>query len=164
MFDRVMQWLAGQDALGTTRTVEVDPRRVAAAALLVEAATLDGQYDPVERERIRVLLERRFGLSDKEAHHLLSEGEAAQVEATDLFRLTHAAVRALDEAERVGLIEMLWDVVYADGEVHDLEASLLRRVAGLIHVSDRASGLARQRVRERLAQAGGAGGPGQPKE
>ena len=52
--------------------------------------------------------------------------------------------------ERVGILELLWEVVYADGQLHDYEASLLRRVAGLLYVSDRESGEARLRVMGRL--------------
>ena len=52
--------------------------------------------------------------------------------------------------ERVGILELLWEVVYADGTLHDYEASLLRRVAGLLYVSDRESGEARLRVMGRL--------------
>jgi uncharacterized tellurite resistance protein B-like protein len=51
------------------------------------------------------------------------------------------------------MIEMLWEVVYADGELHDLEASLLRRVGGLLYVSDRDRGAARMRVLNRLGIA-----------
>ena len=56
----------------------------------------------------------------------------------------------MDEEERIGVIEMLWEVAYADGELHDYEASLLRRVAGLLYVSDRANGEARLRVMAKL--------------
>ena len=52
--------------------------------------------------------------------------------------------------ERIALIEMLWEVAYADGELHDYEASLIRRITGLLYVSDRDSGEARKRVRARL--------------
>jgi uncharacterized tellurite resistance protein B-like protein len=65
-------------------------------------------------------------------------------------RHTRAIVDRFDEAERVGMIEMLWEVVYADGRVDDYEANLLRRVGGLIYVSDRDRGEARKRVEARL--------------
>ncbi|PKQ01791.1 MAG: TerB family tellurite resistance protein, partial [Alphaproteobacteria bacterium HGW-Alphaproteobacteria-12] len=58
--------------------------------------------------------------------------------------------RAYSEEERVGVIEKMWEVVYADGVLDDYEANLLRRVAGLIYVPDRESGQARQRVIARL--------------
>ena len=55
-----------------------------------------------------------------------------------------------DQEERIRLIEMLWEVAYADGELHDYEASLMRRITGLLYISDRDSGEARQRVLARL--------------
>ena len=54
--------------------------------------------------------------------------------------------------ERIELIEMIWEVVYADGELHDYEANLLRRLGGLLYVSDRERGDARKRVLARLRQ------------
>jgi uncharacterized tellurite resistance protein B-like protein len=63
---------------------------------------------------------------------------------------TTAIKDGFEPAERVELIEMLWEVVYADGQLHDYEASLLRRIAGLLYVSDRNSGEARKRVLARL--------------
>ena len=52
--------------------------------------------------------------------------------------------------ERVELVEMAWEVVYADGELHDYEANLLRRLGGLLYVSDKERGDARKRVLARL--------------
>ena len=54
--------------------------------------------------------------------------------------------------ERLELMEMLWEVAYADGVLHDFEASLMRRISGLIYVSDRDSGAARKRALARLGQ------------
>ena len=53
--------------------------------------------------------------------------------------------------ERTQVIEMLWEVVYADGVLHDYEANLMRRVGGLLYVSDRDQGAARKRVLDRIA-------------
>ena len=57
-----------------------------------------------------------------------------------------------DEVSRV--IEMAWEVAYADGELHDHEANLLRRLGGLLYVSDRERGDARKRVLARLRPTG----------
>ncbi len=124
--------------------------RLAAAALLIEAARLDGRFDEVERERITRLVRQRFGLSDAEAARLFAEAEKAAEDANELYRFTRVIKDRFDHPERVELIEMLWDVVYADGVLHDFEANLLRRIAGLIYVSDRESGSARKRILERL--------------
>jgi uncharacterized tellurite resistance protein B-like protein len=56
--------------------------------------------------------------------------------------------------ERIDLMEMLWEVVYADGELHHYEANLMRRLAGLLHVSDRDVGAARKRAQARLESSG----------
>jgi uncharacterized tellurite resistance protein B-like protein len=55
--------------------------------------------------------------------------------------------------DRVEIIEMLWEVAYADGVLHDYEANLLRRVGGLIYVSDQDRGDARKRVLTRMGLA-----------
>ncbi|MFQ5953805.1 MAG: TerB family tellurite resistance protein [Kiloniellales bacterium] len=124
--------------------------RLAAAALLVEAARLDGRFDAVERERITGLVRQRFGLTDAEAARLFTEAEKAAKDASQLYCFTRVIKDRFPHDERVELIEMLWNVAYADGVLHDYEASLLRRIAGLIYVSDRESGRARKRVLERL--------------
>jgi len=59
-------------------------------------------------------------------------------------------VRNFTEEERIGVIELLWDVAYSDGALSGDEDALIRRVAGLIYVSDRDRGDAKQRARKRL--------------
>jgi uncharacterized tellurite resistance protein B-like protein len=128
--------------------------QIAAAALMVEAARLDSSFDDAERGRMRALLAARFGLSRAEAEDLVEEAAAAQASSADFFRFTHAVKEAFSHAERIEMIELLWEVAYADGVLHDHEASLLRRVAGLLYVDGRESGEARRRVLDRLGLAG----------
>jgi uncharacterized tellurite resistance protein B-like protein len=129
---------------------DLDELHLAAAALMVEAARLDDKIDGVERERIVALVRERFELSGEEADTLLAQAEVVATDAAELYRFTRTVRDRFDHDERVELIEMLWEVAFSDGTLHDLEASLLRRVAGLVYVSDRESGQARQRVRARL--------------
>ncbi len=151
MLDRLKSWLLGAEQSGATRGDPGATQRRAAAVLLVEAARLDGEYSADERARIRSLLAHRFGLAPADAETLVAAGEMAQDEAVELSRFARAVTASMSEAEREGLIEMLWEVVYADGQLHDFEANMMRRMAGLLHVSDRASALARQKVQSRLA-------------
>ncbi|MEK0082160.1 TerB family tellurite resistance protein [Benzoatithermus flavus] len=127
-----------------------DDAQVSAAALMVEAARLDGTFGADERQRIETLLERRMGLPAELARKLLEQAERRATESVAWQGFTHAIKEALDYEGRIGVLEMLWEVVYADGYLHDYEASLLRRVAGLLYVSDRDSGEARLRVLARL--------------
>lgn len=128
--------------------------RVAVAALLVEAARMDELVDARERTVIQRLLERRFDLPAEEARGLVAAAERRVEEAVELFQFTRRLVPALDEAGRVELIEMLWEVALSDGSLDPMEDSLIRRIAGLVYVSDQARGAARQRVLARLAARG----------
>ena len=124
--------------------------RIAIAALLVQAALMDDSFDQAERQVIERLLLERFGLSPDAARQLLDEGVDAAERSSQLFAFTRLAAEQADPEERVRLIEMLWGVAYADGVLDPHEDALVRRIAGLIYVSDRDRGAARNRVLERM--------------
>jgi len=124
--------------------------RTALAALLVEAAHADGSYDADESARIARVLAARYGLSAAAAADLRGAGEAALAQALDLVRFTRVVKNAVPHAERVGVIEAVWEVVYADGVREMHESALIRKLCGLLHIEDREAGLARQRVAARL--------------
>ncbi|MEM9684392.1 MAG: TerB family tellurite resistance protein, partial [Pseudomonadota bacterium] len=118
----------------------------AVAALLIEAARLDGDYGAAERTRIESLLTDRFSLSPAALAALMKAATKLSDDAVDSYEFTSQIARRFDHDERIGIVEMLWDVAYADGSVHPYEANLLRRVAGLLYVTDQESGAARKRV------------------
>ncbi len=143
-------YLAGPDAESAGSTHSHEDQALAAAVLLVEAACLDGDYSKEEGQTIHLLIRERFGLSEAEADDLLETATDQQDQAVELHRFTNQIKQKYTHEERVQLIEMLWEVAYADGVLHDFEANLLRRIGGLIHVTDRERGEARRRVLERL--------------
>ena len=124
--------------------------QLAAAALLVEAATVDRDFDTAERERIMQYARTRFGLDVDAARTLIETAERNVAGSTQIFRFTQIVKNGLSYEERVRLVETLWEVVYADGHADDYEKQLMRRIAGLIYVTDRDSGQARRRALERL--------------
>ncbi len=124
--------------------------RLAVAVLLVEAATLEENYSEREQNVIGDLLTTRFDISDDERTALLELAQKTQSDAVELHRFTNTIKEKYSPEERVDIVEMLWEVAYADGVLHDYEAHLLRKVAGLIHVSDRDRGDARKRVLAKL--------------
>lgn len=126
----------------------VDQIHLAAAALLVEAARLDESYDEVERRAVISALKQEFELSDEECDTLIEQAEAVQHEATDLYRFIREFDSNFSHAERLRLIEMLWQVVYADGELHPYESNLIQRISGMLHVTNRERADARRRVLE----------------
>jgi uncharacterized tellurite resistance protein B-like protein len=127
--------LTGDDKQGD-RFAEND-YRVAAAALLVHAASIDGVVSPAERERLHDVLKLRFGLGDVDTDELIAQATAAEREAVDLYRFTSSLNRSLDEGQRRHLVEMLWKIIYADGRVSEFEDNLVWRSADLLGVSSR---------------------------
>lgn len=132
---------------------DMDELHLAAAALLAEVAMSDDGFDDAERSAAKALVAERFGLADDEAAALVKAAEARAADSVHLLRFTRVIKDSYTPEERVSLIEMIWEVVYADGVLHDHEDSLLRRIAGLIYVSDRDRGEARKRVVARIAAA-----------
>ena len=118
----------------------------AAAGLLVEAALLDGNYLDEEKQRIEILLRERFELEQSATSKLMAAAEEAAADRVELHTITKTVRNHFSEEERVKMIEMLWEVVYADGDLDDFEANMMRSVTGLLYVSDRESGDARKRV------------------
>jgi len=115
---------------------------------------MDADFGAEERARITELVERRFDLGEAEGAALMKAARDKVEQSVEVFGFTREIKNALPPEERIEVMEMLWEVAYADGELHDLEASLMRRLAGLLHVTDRDSGLARKRVLARLGQEG----------
>ena len=149
MIDRIKALFSSQGNDGLklgSATHTVDELQLAAAALLIEAAHLDENYDDVERTAIARAVRKEFGISEQECEKLLQQAEDAQHEATDLFRFISKLNEKFGHKERLRLIEMLWYVVYSDGNLHPYESNLIQRIAGMLHVTDKERAEARQRV------------------
>jgi len=143
MLNRLKKLFSVADTPGQ---IKQDNLQLAAAALLVEAAVMDGTFGEDERAVVLRLLKDRFELATDDAETLLDEAETAIAESNELYTLTRTIKENFEHSERIELIEMLWEVAYADGELHDYESNLVRRLSGLLYVSDRESGEARKRV------------------
>ena len=155
MIERIKSLFAtfGSEPQALAEIAGVDELHLAAAALLTEVALGDDRFDDVERQAIDRLVQTRFGLSETEAASLVDAAEKKARDSTHLLRFTRVIKDNFTPAERIEMIEMIWEVVYADGVLHDYEDSLLRRIAGLIYVSDRDRGEARKRALARLGMS-----------
>ncbi|MBX3598890.1 MAG: TerB family tellurite resistance protein [Rhizobiaceae bacterium] len=136
MFERVLTFLKELPSGGAAKSREDDPR-VAAAALLYHVMDADGLRQDVEWDRLKAVLGSEYHLDNAELDRLIEAGKSADEEAIDLYAFTSVLKRHLDEQQRIHFIRMMWDVVYADGEVHELEDNTLWRVAELIGVDSR---------------------------
>lgn len=151
MIDRVLEFLSGKAA--PTATKSADDLQIAVAALLIEAARMDDNFNVDERRMIERVLAERFDLSAEKLRELFIAAERAVRGSTQFFPFTQQIVKNISHEERGQILEMMWQVAYADGVLDPQEDMLLRRIAGLIHVDDRERGLARQRALEKLKDA-----------
>jgi len=152
MISRLKNLLEGRSKRGAGYTVALDKTELnfASAALMVEAARLDGQIDDGERAQIVSIMVRQFSLDEAAAAALLDDVEYDAGGSHDLYGFTSVIRRHFDHDERVAMVGLLWEVCYADGELHDFEANLLRRLVGLLYVTDQESGEERRRALARL--------------
>jgi uncharacterized tellurite resistance protein B-like protein len=111
--------------------------RLAAAALLVHAAAIDGNISDVERNKLHAVIKSRFDLDEAETATLVVEATEAENEAIDLYHFTSLINRALDESGRRRVVEMMWEIVYADGRISEFESNLIWRAADLLGISSR---------------------------
>src|SRR5207248_226621 len=144
MFDGLLRFLMGAD--GDGQSGEQDNPAFALAVLLIEVARSDDRVELRERGIIERVLARRFGLQRSEVTHLMQAAEEGAIKATDLHRFTQVVVGKFSEEERIGVIEMLWEVAYSDGLLTGDEDALIRKLAGLIYVSDWERGEAKRRI------------------
>ena|SRR5688500_3175025 len=151
MIDRVLDFLTGKAAPAPEKGA--DDLQVAVAALLIEAARMDDSFNLEERRMIEHVLTEKFALTADELRELFIAAERAVRGSTQFFPFTQQIVKKISHEERGHILEMMWQVAYADGVLDPHEDMLLRRIAGLIHVNDRERGLARQRALEKMKKA-----------
>jgi len=111
--------------------------RLAAAALLVHLLAIDGEISPRERTRLHTVLKYRFNLDDTQTDALIRAATVVEGEAVDLYAYTQLLNRALDDEGRRRIVEMMWEMSYADGQVNEFEDNLIWRAADLLNVPSR---------------------------
>ena len=138
MFDSLRRFLSEVSEGGKQpRHFEHDDYRLAAAALLINAAAIDGNVSAIEESKLHALVKRRFDLDDADTDELVAEATEAEHDAIDLYRFTSVINRALDQDGRRRVVEMMWEMVHADGHVTEFERNLIWRAADLLGVSSR---------------------------
>jgi uncharacterized tellurite resistance protein B-like protein len=138
MFDHFRKFLAEVSQGGKHPAhFEHNDYRLAAAALLVHAAAIDGSISESERAKLHSVIRSRFDLDEADTDALVAQATEAELEAIDLYHFTSLINRALDEDGRRRIVEMMWEIVYADGRVTEFESNLLWRAADLLGITSR---------------------------
>jgi uncharacterized tellurite resistance protein B-like protein len=159
MFDNLRHFLAEFSSGAAAREFCEDDYRLAAVALLVHLAEADGAIDGAEKMRLREIIERSFGLDGQATARLITTAENSDREAVDFYHFTNVLKRALDEDGRLKIVEMMWEMAFADGHVHELEENIVWRIAELLGISSRDRIMLRRRVAAEPQSDTGSVGP-----
>ena len=109
--------------------------RLAACALLIEIAHADDDFTADERQHLSSAVRRQYGLADEEAEQLIELAEQARASAVDLWQFTKLIKRTYSLGQKMVLVEVMWGLVYSDGELSSHEESLMRRVCHLLDLA-----------------------------
>ncbi len=143
MFHSIARLFAQQPE---TANLAIDAK-LAVAALLIHLANIDGEIRPEEMAAVAAALKDHFKLDETQIGELLENARKKDVEAVDFYQFTSVITR-LEMEQRVQIIAMMWAVVYADDENHELEDNMVWRVAELIGVSARERTILRARMKK----------------
>ena len=146
LFDKLKVLLSAAEPAGP----EPSDARQAVAALLIHASRIDGDIDPAELTARDRLLQQKFDLAEADIAGLVLEAEEAEAGAVDLHRFTQAIKDTYAREHRGHIVEMLWEIVLADGVIDEHEAHLVWRVAGLLGFTTRENVDFRRAVQDRL--------------
>ncbi|MBT9289473.1 tellurite resistance TerB family protein [Prosthecodimorpha staleyi] len=149
MFDALKAYFADLTG-GAPAPAPEDEVRLATAALMVHLIGIDGTVSGPEQAICRRLLMRHFDLDEAGLAALLAAAQSADREAVDLYRFTAVLKRRLPSEDRQALVEMFWEMVLADGAVHEFEDNTVWRLAELLDVGTRDRVLIRKKVEARL--------------
>jgi len=150
MLDRIQAFLHTLTAPHHTEDFAPDDPRVAFVALCFQVMEADGNVSEKEQQKFRELLRERYDLTEDRLKALIEVGREAGSEAVDYYRFTTDLRRhLLNEDDRVELLGILWDIVYADGQRSEIEDHVIWRIADLLGVSARDRVLQRQHAAAR---------------
>ncbi|MFD1327868.1 tellurite resistance TerB family protein [Mycoplana ramosa] len=145
MFERLQRLLSNLSR-GDRRNFEAGDPRLAVMALCIQVMESDGRVLDAERSALRERFRTLYDLDNADLAALIEAGTAAAGEAIDFFQFTSELKRQLSEEQKVDLVGLLWEIVYADGERSELEDHAIWRIADLLGVSGRERIMKRQEV------------------
>ena len=127
----------------------INNKNILITALLIHAAKIDDNYTDVEKEIIKKALISLNAITLNEAEELLKKAEKIEQESNQIVAFTREIKKNSMEF-RLKIIEILWKIVYSDGSSDSYESNLIRRVCGLLYISDRDSGIIKLKVKNSM--------------
>ena len=119
------------------------------AALLIHAAKIDNSYTSVEKEIIKKALINLSLIESNNSEKLLIDAEIKEKDSNQILEFTREIKKNSMEF-RLKILEILWKIIYSDGASDNYESNLIRRICGLLYISDRDSGIIKTKVQNSL--------------
>ena len=137
MLDSIKRFFDANVTAATQASNPADQERayqLATAALLIEMTRADHDVKSAERSAVTQAVQRAFGLDTSQTEELVALAEQEADAATSLYEFTRLINRHFDAKQKEHIVELLWHVALADGEIDKYEDHLVRKVADLIYV------------------------------
>ena len=125
----------------------IDNKNILIAALLIRAAKMDENYTNIEKEIIKKSLINLNNISPDQAETLVLQAEKKEADSNQLIEFTKE-IKKYSMEYRLKIIEVIWKIVYSDGISDNYETNLIRRICGLLYVSDKDCGTIKEKVKK----------------
>ncbi len=150
LFDTLTAPSAGQPP-----AQRVHQEHLATAVLLVEVMRADPRIGAAERDAVLAALRHKFALADDELQRLVELAEQESQGLYDFHRFTSALNAGFSHAQKIAVVESMWEVAYADAQLDVHESHLIGKIAGLLHVTHGEHIAAKMHARETVERARG---------
>ena len=127
----------------------LDNKNILVAALLIHAAKMDENYTNIEKKIIKKALMSLNNISETQSEEIIKLAEKEEEESNQIVKFT-GEVKKYSMEYRLKIIEVIWKIVYSDGVTDNFESNLIRRICGLLYISDKDNGIIKTKVQDSL--------------
>ena len=125
---------------------QFDTVQIAISTLMIQTAVYDGVFDEQEKSEILELIKKYFNLNEDQKLSLFKIAMKVNDDSNDMQQFTRVLNDNLSEEEKLNIIEMLWKIIISDGHIDDYENTLIRKISGLLYISDRDVGQIKKKL------------------
>ena len=122
-------------------------KNILIAALLIHAAKIDENYTELEKKIIKRAVIDLFKTNENETNKIIINAEIKEKESNQIIEFTRE-VKKYSMEFRLKIIEIIWKIVYSDGANYNYESNLIRRICGLLYISDKDNGIIKMKVKK----------------
>ncbi|MBC6904389.1 TerB family tellurite resistance protein [Saccharophagus sp. K07] len=134
MLARIRDFFQTQLQDAPSHPLDENKKRLACAALLIEVAVIDSEFDSEELASVKAILHREFQVPEAELDELVTMAQHECSESTSMYSFTQLVNQYCSLEEKFDLIVHMWRIAYADGDLDKYEEYIIRKVADLIHL------------------------------